>query len=89
MHDGSFLSPHAHAMDAAGLLELREPAKLVFLSIAAEKTLMIDTIATNNHLGTVVSSIAQKTCLHAEGTIVLAVPVPVHVHGQRMHGKLL
>ena len=67
---------------------LNAPAMLIFLSIAGEKGLMSDSGRTNDRLRLILKAIAQGSCLHAEGTVVLAVPVPVHVHAYRLNCEL-
>lgn len=87
VHEVCLLSPKTSNEYLDSALRLKQPAKLIFLSIAGEKSLLSDSPAINDRLSKIVYALSQVSSLHAEGTIVLYVPGPSSIHAYRLHGK--
>lgn len=86
VHDLLLLSEETPATSLA-TASVRNAAKLVVVSISADKTLLDTSESADERLGRVMHSV-KNNLLHPEGTVAVFVPLPWFTHMGRLHSEL-
>lgn len=85
LHDVLLLSGDMTSTTLSSLT-IRHPAKLVIISIAAEKNLLKDERSMNERLDRIVYTV-KHNLLHPQGTVAFFMPHPWHVNLPRIAGE--